>query len=129
MRLDYDDRGGGKGGFDMRELEGYITVIAGALIDEIEREHPRQMKPDVMIANRLKQFFPLARDEDGGEEDKSLLVWSRILRDAVWLGSAAGRKLDDRTSDTLRISLLEAFDVGRRHAEQHRKVRHSARHV
>ncbi|MDI6810895.1 MAG: hypothetical protein QMD80_04365 [archaeon] len=60
-------------------------------MDEIEQliyEHRQSLKNEVeaeinqMIANELVRLFPMTH----GGMDKTHIVWSRALRDTLWLG-------------------------------------------
>lgn len=98
-------------------------------MDEIEQliyEHRQSLKNEVeaeinqmIIANELVRLFPMTH----GGMDKTHIVWSRALRDTLWLGWLSEAKCrrgayDDKICNAIKDSLTQAFEIGRRHAEE-----------
>ena len=103
----------------MRELEEYLWSKKKELVDIVEAEGGVVKYPESDVSNKLKDIFPMTH----GSIDKTHLVWSRVLRDLVWLGwlSEAKRRdgrYDDRICDALTASIIQAFQIGRSYAEE-----------
>ena len=103
----------------MKELEQHIWSRRKGLVDTVETEGSDILYPSIDIANKLNEIFPLSH----ASIDKIHLVWSRVLRDLVWLGwiSEAKRsdeRYDDRICDSLGTSIVQAFQTGRRYVEE-----------
>jgi hypothetical protein len=106
----------------MRELEQFVSAQRRVFVDEVENENP-VMYSEMLMARKLNQLFPMNHGGVIGGIDKTHLIWSRTLRDLVWLGwlSAAKRRdgrYGDAMCDTMASSILEAFAIGRKYAEE-----------
>jgi len=106
----------------MRELERFIYEMRKSLVDEVEKEGTNVLYPQLTLANKLNELFPMRHGDEEGRMDKTHLVWSRTIRDITWLGwlSEAKRRngrYDDRICETLRASIIHAFEIGRKYSE------------
>lgn len=103
----------------MLELEQLIKDMKKSLVDEVESEGFNVKHPQVTLAIKLNKLFPMSH----GQMDKIHQIWSRSIRDLVWLGwlSEAKRRnsrYDDRICDALSASIIQAFEIGRRYSEE-----------
>lgn len=83
-----------------------------ALVDEVEGE-----VSDMVILNGLVNLFPMTHRG----VDKTHRVWTRALRDVVWLGwlSEAKRRrgvYNDRICNAIKQSIIDAFEIGRKYS-------------
>lgn len=96
----------------MDGLENYLDARKRQLVDEVEAEVSL-----VTLANELVRRFPVSH----GGIDKAHIVWSRCLRDVVWLGwlSEAKRRrgaYSDQICADMKQSISQAFEIGRQYA-------------
>lgn len=103
----------------VQELEQHLWNKKKELVDTVEAEGGEVKYPESDIASKLRDIFPMTH----GSTDKTHQVWSRVLRDLVWLGwlSEAKRRdgrYDDRICDALTASITKAFQIGRNYAEE-----------
>jgi hypothetical protein len=96
----------------MNGLDQYLSEHKGELVDEVEAEVSL-----VTLANELVRQFPMSH----GGIDKAHMVWSRCLRDALWLGwlSEAKRQRGAYSTEIcmeMARSISQAFRIGTQYA-------------
>lgn len=98
----------------MNELENFLEEKKKQLCDEVEAEFSQ-----VDLCNKLVKLYPM----NHRNIDKMHIIWSRALRDVLWLGWITGAKGKDRRytkefCGSVEQSIILAFKIGKEYSKE-----------